>query len=240
MDNIKNYRSNELKSYVIGNILVILLFSTNFLTPLTSASNTCKLSISYFSEGFYSILLSSIIYIYVFIFDSVVTAEIKYNICFVFRGLPAEKIFSELKCNSKDIRFTPEQVYNKYSEIYSKLDEINQSNCSKEIKKRKAMIFENSKWYKIYCKYKNNNIIIVANRDFLLCRDVCTATIFIGIIYFVLNLVDAINFNYFVPIFIIVEFLLSMLATVNKGKRLAYDVIALDLAYNSKKEDDLK
>lgn len=64
MNDIKDYRNNELKNYVIGNILLVLYFSGIFDNLFTLDINS---NLNIWKTLIESALVSSIIYIYVFV-----------------------------------------------------------------------------------------------------------------------------------------------------------------------------
>ena len=66
--NIKDYREKELKTFVLGNILLFLVITgvINDIASLIGEDNLWKA----IAELFESSILSSIVYIFVFVFDS--------------------------------------------------------------------------------------------------------------------------------------------------------------------------
>ena len=74
MNDIKDYRNNELKNYVIGNILLVLYFSSIFDNLFTLDINS---NLNIWKTLIESALVSSIIYIYVFLLDSLIPGDIK-------------------------------------------------------------------------------------------------------------------------------------------------------------------
>lgn len=100
MNDIKGYRNNELKNYVIGNILVGLYFSSVFSKVFLE---DIKSNINILSIIIESTLSSSIIYIYI---DSIIPGDVKQNIlCFHIRKLPRCRIFTKIKQGVNDARF---------------------------------------------------------------------------------------------------------------------------------------
>ena len=73
---------------------------------------------------------------------------------------------------ANDKRFTKEKALQKYANIYEIIDNL----IGKE--KRKA---SNDAWYSIYLKYENKTKIFISQRDYLLCRDLCISTLYIGL-----------------------------------------------------------
>ena len=111
MNDIKDYRNNELKNYVIGNILLMLLFS-GLLEKFFTQEISNNLSI--WGTVIESALLSSIIYIYVFLLDSLIPGNIKQNLAYFHIGkLPGYTIFTDMQIKVKDDRFTKSDVLKK-------------------------------------------------------------------------------------------------------------------------------
>ena len=97
MNDIKDYRNNELKNYVIGNILLVLYFSGIFDNFFTSDVNG---NLNIWKTLIESALVSSIIYIYVFLLDSLIPGNIKQKVAYFHIGkLPGYTIFTKMKQN---------------------------------------------------------------------------------------------------------------------------------------------
>ena len=79
MSDIKDYRNKELKSYVIGNILLILFFSGPFKDIFLQDIDTV---LDIWGTIIESALVSSIIYIYVFLLDSLLPGNLKQRIAY--------------------------------------------------------------------------------------------------------------------------------------------------------------
>lgn len=217
MNDIKDYRNNELKNYVIGNIVLVLYFSgifdNFFMADINNNLNIWKTLIE-------SAFVSSIIYIYVFLLDSLIPGDIKQKVAYFHIGkLPGYTIFTEMKQNNKDDRFTHADILKKYALIYS--------NMPKEKKKKEK--YENAQWYKIYNNYKNESKILISNRDFLLCRDLTIITIMLMIIYFILMGLKIIVFSKTIVTVMLIELIVSNISMRGKAARLAYNVISEDI-----------
>ena len=131
--NIKDYRDHELKSYVIGNLLIILLLSGTFDEIMTKDINSFA---SVFNTVANILITSSISYIFVFLMDSVIPGDVKFSIIyFPFGELPGKTIFSKMKNDCKDMRFTEAEVLFQYKDIYSTLPE--NKKARKKIRKLK-------------------------------------------------------------------------------------------------------
>ena len=72
MKDIKDYREKELKNYVVGNILLILLVTGKLQEVIAWGSEN---SFDIWGTIIESVVLSSIIYIYVFIIISIMPIE---------------------------------------------------------------------------------------------------------------------------------------------------------------------
>lgn len=119
MTDIKDYRNSELKNYVIGNILLVLYFSGMFSKIFSEDVNS---NLDIWSIVIESALISSIIYIYVFLLDSMIPGNIKQKIAYFHIGkLPGYTIFTKMKQSVRDDRFTQADVMQKYNQIYANM-----------------------------------------------------------------------------------------------------------------------
>lgn len=111
MNNIKDYRKDELRAYVVGNILVGL-YATGLFTPETMNDNVWVTMLN-------SAIVSTFLYIYVYMLDTLIPADWKDTLVYLFTGRPGDKIFTRIKEKDIDNRFTKEQAQVKYADIYS-------------------------------------------------------------------------------------------------------------------------
>lgn len=215
--NIKDYRENELKIFVIANILVVLcLIGTITFDGVIEESSYMQLIITIINSG----LFSSIIYAMVIVCDCMISNEIKKIIVFWWSPMPGETVFTDIKDNTKDLRFTTSDVIKAYSEIYD--------NIPSDKKSRRQ--YENSKWYKLLLKHESENKVLVAHRDYLMCRDMSTMTILMIIVYILLStILKLIIFDKKAIIYLLVVYIVCMSATRVKSKRFVKTVIACDL-----------
>ncbi len=222
-NDIKDYRNSELKSYVIGNILLVIVSSGLLDKILLFTESTENYNI--FNTLLSSTILSSIMYIYIFLADSVIPSELKERIIWLFSGLPGERVFSDIKRKCKDTRFSSNEASELYKEVYKSIKK-----ADKKSKKR----VENHNWYLIYKKYESHEQILTSQRDYLLCRDLVFMTfyIFIGYIILQISRLDVVSWK-MIGVFI-VEFAISWVCACIKGRRFVYNVIALDIAKNDK------
>jgi len=219
MNNLKNYRNEELSYYIIANIAVLLLLLDFF--HFSQFEDNIQIT-EIISNILNVSIISSIIYVFTFIADGLFNSDIK--IWLIGGHSPGEKIFSKIQNGTFDKRFTCEEAQKIYSKIYELLPK----------EKKDKFRFENAEWYKIYNKYREDTMIMVSNKDFLLCRDIYFSTIINIIIYLGLTFIfKTIAFDWRYIGYLTVMLILSNLGTRNKGSRFVSNVIALDIAnYN--------
>ena len=216
--NIKDYRENELKIFVIANILVVLcLIGTITFDGVIEENSYMKLIITIINSG----LFSSIIYAMVIVCDCMISNHIKKIIVFLWSPMPGETIFTDIKDKTKDLRFTTYDVIKAYSEIYD--------NMPSEKKSRRQ--YENSKWYKLLRQHESEKKVLIAHRDYLMCRDMSTTTILMIIVYIILSMVmKLITFDKKAIIYLLGVYIVCMRATRVKSKRFVKTVIACDIS----------
>lgn len=237
MSNLKDYRNKELKYYTIANIIIVLLASglyvdlIKFITGISEVANenTGSMVTKILSDLAGIGILSSVIYVYIFVIDSIISSDLKYKICYLhFCDKPGCTIFSKMRDGEVDDRFTREDVVQKYEVVYKKLSEMKDGKSKKN--------YENKEWYSIYNNYRDKGMIVGANRDYLLCRDLCVATLSMIVAYLIFVLVTEVKLDCKIILFLIVEFIFMDIAFWAKGMRLARNVIALDI-HNSQKNE---
>ena len=225
--NIKDYREKELKSFAIGNILLILMVSgildkIMIITDQSSAWVTINTIIS-------SAVFSSLIYIFVFLADSLVPGNIKDKIIWNISGKPGEHIFTDIGEKLRDNRFTKEQANIQYENIYKAI----KGKGKKSIEVRNI---QNSAWYRVYKTHESHAQVSVSQRDYLLCRDMCVMTPLMMVGYLFLQWYRHLNVSCEMILLLAVECILLLLIARNKGRRFAYNVIAIDISKNMKEE----
>lgn len=218
MNNIKDYREKELKNYIIGNILLLLSYSGNLHKLITWGIDNSFDAWGIIVE---SALLSSILYIYLFIIDSLISGEMKFTMCYLgTEKKPGYTIFTNMKKKLKDDRFSQNDILNKYKEIYENMP----------VENRKK--YENNQWFKLYNGCKNEGKVYTSHRDYLLCRDLCVSSVWLFVTYLVLVfLLNIFSFSWRICAFILFEIVITNIAMRIKGERFAYNVIAVDI-YN--------
>ena len=97
--------------------------------------------------------------------------------------------------------------------------------------------YENSAWYKIYNRYRDNKMVYVANRDYLVCRDMTSSTVVILVLYFIFSIVlQLVPFKIECVIYLVIMFLATNIATRTKGERMVNNVIICDLQVRNENE----
>lgn len=220
---VKDYRNAELKSYVIGNILIILIASGLLDYMIIFTEETTSLGV--ISTVITSAIFSSVLYNYIFLVDALMPSNWKDKLIWCGSGMPGETIFTTIKEKNEDKRFTSKHAMDVYKEVYQKISETNE-------KERKAI--ENSEWYGIYKKNEDHVQISTSQRDFLLCRDMTAITIIIAIGYVLFQSCREQYFSWRLFLFFGIELVVSWGAAKIKGKRFAYNVIAVDISKTKK------
>ena len=216
---LKSYREIELRYYVIGNILLMTL-----LTGLFPTINTPDISsnVKLVNELLTTAIISSIIYVYIFLMDSLVPPKFRqYAVFFPNGKMPGATVFTKIKNKTVDVRFTPEDAKKRYAKEYAELDIIS------DTKLQQAK--ENSLWYRIYIHHENDEKIRRIQHDSLLCRDLFIATIWLGLIVIALYLLGIFPINKKCIIVVGTELVLTNIAARVKAKRFVYTVIAQDV-----------
>lgn len=228
MKNIKDYRENELRNYVIANLLITVIFTDTLNQVFLSDDSLTQSVIKTISFTF----IASIIYIFVFILDGLIPSSYKDRLIFLRKNqLPGFSIFTDIKSNKiSDIRFSKEKILKAHKEIYRELDSF--QSRSEEIRK-----FENGKWYELYILNKESEMISTSQRDYLLTRDMYISTISIAILYvFFSQVADLVDFNGSVFLYFLVMIIVTNIVTRVKVRKFVLNVIALSI-YKKKEEE---
>ena len=221
LENIKSYRENELRNYVLANLLIIIMF-TDSLKQIYLSDNDLTISIL---KTISFTFLSSIIYIFVFIIDGLIPSNYKDRLIFIKKNrLPGFTVFTDIKTNKiSDIRFSNDKILEIHNKIYKDLD-------SKKFTVSEKKKFENEKWYELYIENKNNEMIITSQRDYLLTRDIYISTISIIVLYlFFSRVINSINFEWPILIYFLVMICVTNIVTRIKVKKFVLNVLALSV-----------
>jgi len=217
LSNLKDYREKELRWYLLANLFIFLLMHNVFNIQEIENIEFVEACISITS----SIAFSAVLYLYTLLVESLFSSKTKdFFLNFSIFHLPGQKVFSTIKKKCNDYRFTQEQVLNKYLGVYTQMPS----------RKKERYSYENARWYEIYHIHRENSMVEVSHRDYLLSRDIYISTLSIIFIYVIsTRLFDFFPFNmeYFIYLFFML--VVMNIGTYQKSKRFVYNVIALDL-----------
>lgn len=226
MVNIKEYRKKELKGFIIANILVILYLSgkINF-NVVSSKCGSNMVAFFLLENGF----ISSMLYSLSLVFDCLISDKMKRRIVFWNRPLPGETIFSKLRNNDSDNRFSSKDISDRYRNVYD--------NMPIKIDQRK--IYENREWYAIYRKYEDEEKTKMAQKDYLMCRDMTVSVVVLFCIYVILAfLTNDFNFKLVIFMYLSIMYFVSSYASNVKGRRFVENVIVCDI-HNKHEDSDV-
>lgn len=213
MKNLKEYRDNELKWYLLANILLMIVSSGFFVFGETPESWVTAIS------SFLSVtIFSSAIYILTFVFDSVVPSRIKVFLVFLWKRQPSCTIFTDMEKKFEDNRFMLEDAKKKYAEIYER------------ITSEPEKFDQTPLWYEIYNRHRENTIVFGSNRDYLLLRDMHAQTIILILVYIIIwKMAGNMIFSWKYILYLTTMVILLNISARVQGKRLMYNVLSVDI-----------
>lgn len=221
MKDIKDYRSNELKYFVIANIIALLYLGKVINVQLVANDGTySNLIVTVINSA----LFSSTIYILVLILDALVPTKIKNVIVYWFFPLPGQVVFSNWKRKGQDERISQKNFLKYYEKIYENMPS-----------KEKLRQYENVEWYKLYIKYEKEDKVFSSHRDYLMLRDMTVSTVVMLILYIVMGTIGEI-----IPVcrngvsYLVVMYIITNIATHSRGKRFVNNVFACDIYVGDK------
>ena len=224
MKDIKDYRERELPLFVLSNVLVFLIVH-DFISINT---NDIPASTKILSEVFSSAIFSAVAYGFILMVECLVTSGLKERLVYLFGvfSLPGYTIFSNIKKNNRDNRFSYKKLVEKHPDIYESLPSD----------KKAKRDYENEHWYAIYAKHRDAQMIRVSQRDSLLCRDIYISVLVMIGMYIITCLSKLVSFNFQYFLFLILMAIITNIGANRKAVRFAYNVIAYDLHDPQKKE----
>lgn len=216
MSNIKDYRTDELKHYVIANLLILLLIHNK----LNFSSNEDVIYFSAIINLLNIAIVMSTLYVFVFLSDSLFSSDLKFKLLYLGSLKPGEIIFTKLLTKTNDMRFSNEIVRQKYHTIYENMPKNKQENRA----------YQNQQWYKIYSPNKTAEMVSISAKEFRLCRDMYISTISLLLIYLISCFgLKVLNFTHTYCTYLLIMIFLTNWAARTKGKRWVYNAIAYDL-----------
>ena len=227
MKDLKDYREKELSLYIVANIIIFLVVHKFISINTDDTSKT----VGILSQIFVASIFSVIAFSFTLVVECLFTSGFKTNLLYLFSffGLlymPGYTIFTHIKNNNPDNRFSYMKVMEKHPEVYANLPSD----------KKERMRYENENWNVIYNQYRDVSMIHFSNRDWLLCRDIYISTlVFIGY-YIILTMMKLVEINWQYLVFLLILAAVTNFGTNRKAVRFAYNVIAYDVSKPQNKE----
>lgn len=208
--NLKNENSGTIWKLIACDFTIL-----SFILAVPSV-NTLIATISlkaFLESSLLKVLLSSILgSILVKILTDILTPQLKHVIIFwrLKDTLPGHRAFSEMV--NKDPRIDKENLEKRLESFPSE------------------PIDQNRLWYKIYQKYKNDELILDSHSKFLFFRDSCVLTIFVFVVSIAICVVLKVTqFQFLLVIsYQILQLLILMIAGRNTGNRFVQNVLCLE------------
>lgn len=221
---MKDYRQSELRMYCISVILMYFLMGgrVDGLEVLAQGKSIIELILGLLNNA----ILSSTIYIIIYVLDSIYEGDFKRKLVYIGGPEPGQTIFTRINNGKCDPRFSKEDVERYYKEILN--------NLTAGGNKRDQKFYQNQQWYRIYHQYREVTMIKVSATDFRLCRDMFVATVNLLAIYIILSFIGITKCygGYFV--FLAAALVLTDVAARMKGRKWVYNVIAYDISERKK------
>lgn len=216
--NIKDYKDKEMNMYILGILFLYIYMSDSF-----SINND---RIMYINQLITTTLASGVIFLFTYLSDAIVSSYLKDKIVYLFGIInkPGEIIFSSIREKAKDDRISTDKAIRIYKDIYEHMPQD----------KNERKKYENTNWYVIYCKYREEKMIQISNREYLMTRDFVFVTIALFLIYTALSILKLTVWNYKFAIILLLLTIINIISANIKAKRFTYNVIAIDLAKTSK------
>lgn len=216
--NIKDYKDKEMNMYILGILFLYIYMSDSF-----SINND---RIMYINQLITTTLASGVIFLFTYLSDAIVSSYLKDKIVYLFGIInkPGEIIFSSIREKAKDDRISTDKAIRIYKDIYEHMPQD----------KNERKKYENANWYVIYCKYREEKMIQISNREYLMTRDFVFVTIALFLIYTALSILKLTVWNYKFAIILLLLTIINIISANIKAKRFTYNVIAIDLAKTSK------
>ncbi|QOX62379.1 hypothetical protein FRZ06_02895 [Anoxybacterium hadale] len=223
MDNLKSYRENEIKWYVLAYLLLVVVVCY----PTTTQSVNIELATK-IETLITSTFLSGIVCSLAFVFDSLFSSQLKDILLYLgFTKMPGATVFTRIQENRlRDLRINIDGAQSRYKEIIESMP------SSKE-KQR----YENSKWYSLYSAHKEDVRVLSVHRDFLLCRDLYTTTVSLTVLTLIMMAISLLPFSWIILGYLLIMLVVTNIAAHNKASRFVNTVIAVDLASAPKLEN---
>lgn len=203
---LKKQNLRTLHVFFSLNILILFLVYLHYPIHL---SNLQSLFDKYLSP---SGIIATLIYFAILFLDGFIPSNIKGALVYwkIKNALPGHRIFSRIARN--DSRIDLNRIQTLWGSSPS--DEVQQ----------------NMLWYKIYQKNIGNIIVQSSHKDFLLFREITTISFFFLCFHWMLYYFSGINIVMirFYSLFLLVQYLVSMVGARNYGNRFVCNVLAIE------------
>lgn len=222
--NVKEYREKELNLFVIANSIAVIFI--NHIVPISVFYNPDNVNLL-FSTLSLSIF-TGVTYAYVLVFDAIVPSNWKYKIAHMGMKLPGETVFSDIQAGKykNDKRVVKEKITEKYQDIYATLSKDLSGKGKRKYKAR----YENEKWFSIYRIHEDELKVQVANKDYLMCRDMAVSVIVLLVIYLIAMVsIRFIEFHVSTILYLLIAYILCVIASINKSKQFVITTIICDV-----------
>lgn len=220
--NLKEYRDKELKWFLLANSLLMLIGS-----GILDYGDMESISISDISSLLSVTAVSSAIYIYTFILDSLLPSRVKVFLVFLWKRQPSCTIFTDMERKFGDDRFKLEEAKKKYSKIYER------------IKSEPSSFDQTPLWYEIYNKHRNNTIVFGSNRDYLLLRDMHSQTIVTMLAYILLWWFSGLlSFSWKFVVYLVIMIVCLNIGARVQGQKMVYNVLSIDVNESALEDDN--
>ena len=216
MNDLKNYRENEIKWYVIAYLLLIVVvcYPNTMQDADIDWIVKCEAIIT-------STLLSGVVCALAFVFDSVFSSRTKDALLYLgFTKVPGSTIFSRI-CDKtiSDTRINVFDAQIRYKEVIENMPSL-----------KERQEYENAKWYAIYSRYQADARVMSVHRDFLLCRDLYITTVSLTLLTLFMASVALLPFSHILIGYLLIMLVVTNLSARNKANRFVNTVIAVDLS----------
>lgn len=222
---IKEYRKTEIPMLLLGCTLILFFISGDIKSILENWYD-------FLSSAF----LGSIVSIFVFIGDGLISSKQKDDIIYLW-GLipqPGETVFDKVINEGYDKRYTAEDVRKRYGSDLALLDHIDDTKAKRQK--------ENSIWYSASNRVRDITKVLVSHRDYLMSRDMFFAVFEYLILYIIFCLFVKYSISKRFVFLMLILLAAIRLGVKNKAEAFVDNVIAVDISEwkntNEKKKVD--
>ena len=224
MTELKGYRENEIKWYILAYLLLVIAVCYPSSVQGLDLDIVAKIEKLLVSSA-----LSGSICTLAFVFDSVFTTKMKDALVYLgFTKIPGSKVFSRISTGKlNDIRIRNLDAKTFYAPVIVDLPDGRKDRSQ----------YENTKWYGIYSKHKDDPRVQSGHRDSLLCRDLYIVTVILAVLTLTAAMVHLLPFKGIIFGYLFIMLIITNLAARNKARRFVDTAIAVDMTSVQKEKD---